>query len=209
VHLGAEIETIRPGIPGRGTVASLRDGRLISVALAGAGRNMAIRLPADLSGDGGELTDAVTLGSDDLAVASSNGSVDLLRLPGGRELRHAEVAAPGDLSLAAGGGRLLVGEGDGTVEALSKELVVLQARRALAQGIIDLEPDATGGLVAAQGGGQVVVLSVPELFAVACLVGLGPPPTGARTRANGTILEPWPYDRASHPTKKPERGFFA
>ncbi|MGA9316208.1 MAG: hypothetical protein WBV77_16465, partial [Solirubrobacteraceae bacterium] len=167
VHLGAQIETIRPGIPGRGTLASLRDGRLIFVALAEAGRNMVIRLPADLSGDGGELTDAVALSSGDLAVASSNGSVDLLRFPGGRELRHAEVAAPGDLSLAAAGGRLLVGEGDGTVEALNQELVVLQARRALAEGIIDLEPDATGSLVAAQGGGQVVVLSVPELFAVA------------------------------------------
>jgi hypothetical protein len=167
VHPGAEIETIRPDTLEGGTVASLRDGRLMFVPLAGAGGNVNIGLPADLSADGGELTDAVTLSSGDLAAASSNGSVDVLAFPGGRELRHARVAAPGDLSLAAAGGHLVVGEGDGTVEDLNEQLVMLQARRVLAEGIIDLEPDAAGGLVAAQGGGQVVVLSLPQLFAVA------------------------------------------
>lgn len=167
VRLAGAIDTIRRGIPGRGAVALLRDGRVVFVSLIGAGGDVSIRLPADLSSNSGVPTDVLMLSSREIAVASTNGSVDLLGFPRGEELRHGQVAAPGGLTLAAAGGRLVLGEGNGTVEVLNAGLARLQSREVLGEGIIDLEPDSTGSLLAAQSLDQVVVLALPQLFAVA------------------------------------------
>jgi hypothetical protein len=165
--LPGAIDTIRHGERGQSAVVLLRDGRVLLVSLAGPPSEISVRLPLDLLEHSGAPTDALMLDARELAVASTNGSVDLLAYPGGEEIRHRQVSAPGALTLATGGRGLVLGEQNGAVEVLNDDLAMLDSRKVLAAGVIDLEPNANGRLIAAQSGSEVVVLAIPALFAVA------------------------------------------
>jgi hypothetical protein len=177
VRLPNVINTIRPGEPGRSTVVLLQDGHVMVTTLSGRQATVAVPVPKDLSNAGGVITDAVMVGDSRLALASTNGRLDLVAFPDGREISGRIVSSPGTLVAWSAGGRIVLGEQDGTVQMLNaKDLAVTESRKVLSEGIIDLEGNAAGSLIAAQSRDQVVALAVPELFAVArtpATVGLG------------------------------------
>ena len=169
VTLPAAAVTIHPGVPSHSALALLSDNRVLLVALSGPEKPTPIPLPADMLAGGAELTDAAMLNDGTrVALANSDGYLDLLTLPGGHELARRKVAGPGNLVLLSVAGHIALGTGEGTLELLDPDtLTVTQARTVLGEGIIDLEADPSGSLIAVLSRQHAAVLSIPELFALA------------------------------------------
>jgi hypothetical protein len=171
------INTIRPGEPGATAVVLLTRGRVLVVALRGSSVIDQVPVPRDLLVAGGSVCDAVMLAAGRLALASTNGRLGVFAVPGGRELEGRVVSAPGFLSAWSGDNLIALGDPDGTVQLLNAStLAVVRSSKVLAEGIIDIQGNTAGSLLAAQSHNHVAVLAVPELFAVGhtqALNGLG------------------------------------
>ena len=125
IAIDHSIYEIGPGRPGVSTLVVLANARdAIDVALAD-GQRTTIELPPDVIGGATQLSDTVELpGSRPrLVTATTDGYLDLLSYPSGKELRRRRVAPPGPVSLAlSGDGHLLASASDGIVRILDPQV---------------------------------------------------------------------------------------
>jgi TIR domain len=167
VPIRSMINTVRPGQPGRTAVVLLAGGPVLIVALERASPTSEVPIPHDLLRDGGSVSDAVMLSAGRLALASTNGRLDVVAIPGGNELDGRIVAAPGYLTAWSGDGVVALGGPDGTLQVLNANtLAVERSSKVLGEGIEDLESNSTRSLLAAQSRNHVAVVGIPHLFAV-------------------------------------------
>ena len=185
LRLPDEIETIRPGEPGHSALVLLADGHVMLAALSGQQKPKNVAIPGNLDRAGDEISDVSMVSSDRLALASSNGRVDLVDLAHGREIEGRVVSPPGDEVLWSDDGKIVLGDNDGTIEILdASDLAIRASRKVLAEPILDLEGNASGSQIAVQSSGShIVVLAMPQLFTLAHIGGIQDlgPVTFART----------------------------
>ena len=168
IAIDHSIYEIGPGRPGVSTLVVLANARdAIDVALAD-GQRTTIELPPDVIGGATQLSDTVELpGSRPrLVTATTDGYLDLLSYPSGKELRRRRVAPPGPVSLAlSGDGHLLASASDGIVRILDPQTLAIEgSRRVLSAGPSLISTNMAGTLAAVfSGGGEAVVLDLPSL----------------------------------------------
>jgi WD40 repeat protein len=168
--VGTPIYAVHPGQPGASAlVIPAYTRNAFDVPLQG-GRKTSVELPGDVHAGATQLSDAIELPgrSHRLVTAASDGYLDLLAYPSGREVRRRRVAPPGPLSLAvAGDGQLLASGSDGLVRLVdSRTLAVERERRVL--------PAAPSLVVTSPSAKFAAVFSPDDVAAVLALPSLDP-----------------------------------
>ncbi|MHB8657705.1 MAG: TIR domain-containing protein [Solirubrobacteraceae bacterium] len=164
IPLPAAAKGIRPSSQaGTVIVTPFRESQLYVVSLHD-GASQAITLPSEIAEEGGPA-DVAQLLSRNLVIATPDGSLTLLS-PRGRVLTQERRDVPGPVELARVRQRLLVGTSDGEVQLIDSRLQSIRQLDVLTGHVVDLEPDASGQLVAVEGVDSGVVLDVANFAAI-------------------------------------------